>query len=270
MTFRILLPAEFQDIHRQAALEWVARGHRFSQREWRTALRAFDLLREAAVITPQGIMPFSALYFQHIEESYADGFIRSLLAAEDVTRAGIEGWAEVAGRIPTILHDAGLLPAQQPTARLLVAYCLYWWYAFAYGYMFEVEVLRDLEQSGVEFSAHSLADRAERLSRHDLEVLGFRGDIKRSLAFLQTVRGQRLPLSFYIVRLTLASQRRTLVVMMRQPMWDKIDGDTILTTLEGLTEALSAAAQIRVGNTEAIVADYELWKRLVRRRQARS
>jgi len=44
MTFRILLPAEFQDIHRQAALEWVARGHRFSQREWRTALRAFDLL----------------------------------------------------------------------------------------------------------------------------------------------------------------------------------------------------------------------------------
>ncbi|MFZ1598436.1 MAG: hypothetical protein WAW26_21530, partial [Anaerolineae bacterium] len=71
MTFRILLPAEFQDIHRQAALEWVARGHRFNQREWRTAIRAFDLLKEAAAITSQGIMPFSALYFQHIEEPYA-------------------------------------------------------------------------------------------------------------------------------------------------------------------------------------------------------
>jgi hypothetical protein len=50
-------------------------------------------------------------------------------------------------------------------------------------------------------------------------------------------------------------------------MWDTIDGDTILTTLEGLAKTLPAAARIRVGNIEAIVADYELWKRLVRRRQ---
>jgi len=269
MTFRILLPAEFQDIHRQIALEWVVRGHRFNQGEWRTALRAFDLLREAAVVTAEAVLPFSAVYFRYIEEPYADRFIRSLLNAEDVTQAGIAGWAEVAGRIPGVLREAGLLPPQQPAARLLVAYCLYWWYAFAYGYMFEIEVRRDLEQSGVGFSAHNLVNRAERLSRHDLEVLGFRGDIKRSLAFLQTVRGRRLPLSFYIVRLTLAGRQRTLVVMMRQPMWDTIDGDTVLTSLERLTEVLPAAARIRVGGVEAIVADYELWKRLVRRRQAR-
>ncbi len=268
MTFRILLPAEFRDIHRQVALEWVARGHRFNQREWRTALRAFDLLREAAVVTAKAVLPFSAVYFRYIEEPYADRLIRSLLSAEDVTQAGITGWAEVAGRIPDILREAGLLPPQQPAARLLVAYCLYWWYAFAYGYMFEIEVLRDLEQSGIEFSAHDLVNRDERLSRHDLEVLGFRGDIKSSLAFLQTVRGRRLPLSFYIVRLTLAGRQRTLVVMMRQPMWDAIDGDTILTTLEELADVLPSPARIRIGGAEAIVADYELWKRLVRRRQA--
>ena len=125
MTFRILLPAEFQDIHRQAAVEWVARGHQFRQREWRVAFRAFDLLKEAAVVTTQGVLPFSAVYFRHIEEPYADRLIRSLLAAEDVTRAGIAGWAEVASRIPDILHEAGLFPAQQPAARLLVAYCLF-------------------------------------------------------------------------------------------------------------------------------------------------
>jgi len=267
MTFRILLPAEFQDIHRQAVLEWVARGHRFNQSEWRTALRAFDLLKEAAVVTAAGVLPFSAVYFRYIEEPHADRLIRSLLSAEDVTQTGIAGWAEVAGRIPGVLHEVGLLTQQQPAARLLVAYCLYWWYAFAYGYMFEIEVLRDLEQSGVGFSAHNLVNREDRLSRHDLEVLGFQGDIKRSLAFLQTVRGRRLPLSFYIVRLTLAGRRRTLVVMMRQPMWDTIDGDTILTTLEGLAEVLPAAARIRISGAEAIVADYELWKRLVRRRQ---
>ncbi len=268
MTFRILLPAEFQDIHRQAALEWVVRGHRFGQREWRTAIRAFDLLKEAAIVTSQGVLPFSAIYFHHIEEPYADRFIRLLLAADDVTRAGVEGWAEIAGRIPGTLREAGLLPTQQPAARLIVAYCLYWWYAFAYGYMFEIEVLRDLEQSGIEFSAHSLVSREDRLSRYDLEVLGFRGDIKRSLAFLQTARGRRLPLAFYIMRLTQAGQERTLVVMMRQPMWDAIDGDTILTTLEQLAETLPAAARLYIGDVEAIVADYQLWKRLVHRRQA--
>ncbi len=269
MTFRILLPAEFQDVHRQIALEWVVRGHRFSQREWRVALRTFDLLREAAAFTTQGVLPFSAIYYRHVEEPYAERFIRSLLNAEDVTQAGVAGWAEVARRIPGILREAGLLPAEQPAARLLVAYCLYWWYAFAYGYMFEIEVRRDLEQSGVEFSAHSLVSREERLSRHDLEVLGFRGDIKRSLAFLQTARGRRLPLSFYIVRLTQAGNERTLVVMMRQPMWNTIDGNTILTTIEALVEVLPAAARIRIGDAEVIVTDYELWKRLVRRRQAK-
>ena len=57
--------------------------------------------------------------------------------------------------------------------------------------------------------------------------------------------------------------------MMRQPMWNAIDGDTILTTIEALVEVLPAAARIRIGDAEVIVTDYELWKRLVRRRQAK-
>ncbi len=71
------------------------------------------------------------------------------------------------------------------------------------------------------------------------------------------------------MRLTQAGNERTLVVMMRQPMWNTIDGDTILTTVEALAEVLPAAARIRIGDAEVIVTDYELWKRLVRRRQAK-
>jgi hypothetical protein len=267
MTFRILLPAEFQDIHRQAALAWVIRGHVLSHDEWQVVFRAFDLLKEAAVVTAPGVLPFPTIYFRYVEEPYADRFIRSLLEANDVERIGVAGWAEVAGQIPAVLAEAGLVPAQHPAARLIVAYCLYWWYAFAYGYMFEVLVLRDLAQSGVEFTAHDLTSRQERLSSYDLEVLGFRGDIKRSLVFLQTVRGRRLPLTFYIVRLTQAAKERTLVVMMRQVMWDEIDGDTVWTTLDGVATVLPAAARVRVADVEAIVADYALWKRLVRQRQ---
>lgn len=106
------------------------------------------------------------------------------------------------------------------------------------------------------------------MSPWDLEVLGFRGDIKRSLFFLQTLRGRRLPYTFYIVRLTQVRHSRTLVVMMRQAMWATIDGETILTTLSNLADVLPDAACVRISGVEVIVADYELWKRLVRQRQS--
>ena len=46
-------------------------------------------------------------------------------------------------------------------------------------------MLRDLERSGIEFVGHGLTVREERLSTWDLEMLGFCGDIKRSLFFLR-------------------------------------------------------------------------------------
>jgi hypothetical protein len=51
--------------------------------------------------------------------------------------------------------------------------------------------------------------------------------------------------------------------MMRQAMWDVIDGETILTTLSNLNNVLPATARVRVSGVEVIVADYALWKRLV-------
>jgi len=98
--------------------------------------------------------------------------------------------------------------------------------------------------------------------------LAFRGDIKRSLLFLQTSRGRRLPYTFYIVRLTRTKRERTLVVMMRQAMWNVIDGETILATLSDLADVLPDTARIRISGVEVVVADYALWKRLVRQRQS--
>jgi len=263
MTFRILLPAEFQDIHRRAALAWVRRGHEFSREEWQVAIRAFDLLKEAAVVTQQDILPFPAVYYRYVDKPHADAFIQTLLNADEIEPSGVQAWAEVAEGIPQQLRLVGLVPAHQPSTRLLIAYCLYWWYAFAYGYIFEVEVLRDLAESGVQFTAHELTSRQGRMSPWDVEVLGFRGDIKRSLFFLHTLRGRRLPYTFYIVSLTQAHRSRKLVVMMHQAMWDVIDGETILTTLSNLVNVLPDAARVRVSGVEVIVADYALWKRLV-------
>ena len=99
-------------------------------------------------------------------------------------------------------------------------------------------------------------------------MLGFRGDIKRSLFFLQTLRGRRLPYTFYIVRVTQARCSRTLIVMMRQAMWAAIDGETILATLSNLADVLPDTARVRISGVEVIVADYGLWKHLVRQRQS--
>jgi len=268
MFLRILLPAEFQDIHRRAALAWVRRGREFNRDEWRIAFRAFDLLKEAAAVTLRGILPFPAIYHRHVDEPYANGFIQTLLGADEIELAGIQAWAKVARNISPELHEAGLSPPHRPAARLLVAYCLYWWYAFAYGYIFEVEILRDLSQSGIQFTAHDLTKRRERMSPWDLEVLGFRGDIKRSLSFLQTPRGRRLPYAFYVVRLTRAGRSQALVVMMRQAMWDTIDGETVLATLGNLANVLPDTACLYISDVKIIVADYETWKRLVHQRQS--
>ena len=268
MVLRILLPAEFQDVHRQAVLAWVRRGHEFNHEEWQVAIRAFDLLKEASVVTRQGILPFPVVYHRHVDEPYADSFIQTLLDTPEIESVGVQTWAEVASKIFIELRQAGLVPPHQPATRLLVAYCLYWWYAFAYGYIFEVQVLRDLAQSGIQFTAHDLTSRQERVSPWDLEVLGFRGDVKRSLFFLQTVRGQHLPHAFYILRLTQKNRSRTLVVMMRQAMWDVIDGETILTTVNDLVSVLPDTARVRVADVEVVVADYTLWKRLVLQHQS--
>lgn len=268
MIFRVLLPAEFQDSHRRVALDWVGRGHEFSLDEWRIAIRAFDLLREAAIVTEQGLKPFPIIYHQIIETPHVDNFIQALLNANDVEQTGIANWAEIATSIPAQLNQAGLSPSHQPAARLLVVYCLYWWYAFAHGYIFEVEVLRDLAQSGVKFTTHDLTRREERLSAWDLEVLGFRGDIKRSLLFLQTKRARRLPHSFYIIRLKRTKRWQTIVVMMHQAMWRKIDGETIWTTLSEIGNILPGVAQVNVSGLEVVVAEYTFWKDLVIKHQS--
>ena len=268
MSLRILLPAEFQEIHRRAALAWVRRGHKFNRDEWRVAFRAFDLLKEAAVVTSRGVLPFPAIYHRYVDEPYANGFIHTLLDADEVEPTGIQAWAKVARSISPELREAGLVPPRRPAARLLIAYCLYWWYAFAYGYIFEVEILRDLSQSDIQLTAHDLTKRRERMSPWDLEVLDFRGDIKRSLSFLQTSRGRRLPYAFYIVRLTRADRSRALVVLMRQAMWDTIDGEIVLATLRNLPNVLPDTAHVYISNVKVIVADYETWKQLVRQRQS--
>jgi hypothetical protein len=171
---QVLLPAEFREQHRRIVLEFARRGHEFGRDEWRQAVVAFDLLKNAAVLTDRGLLPFPVIYRQHVEELHADDFIEALYLAEHIDAASVNRWATVARDIGPRLAQVGLLRLDIPSTRLIVAYCLYWWRSFTLGYALEIEIQRDLQASGIRFQAHDLRQREERLSPFDLVVLGYR------------------------------------------------------------------------------------------------
>jgi len=69
-------------------------------------------------------------------------------------------------------------------------------------------MFRDLEASAIEFDAHDIRVRAERLSPYDLVVLEQLGDIKHTTYFLHAARAPRLRCDFYITRLYDSRRRR--------------------------------------------------------------
>ena len=264
---QVLLPAEFREQHRRVVLEFAWRGHEFGRNEWRQAIVAFDLLKNGAILTDRGLLPFPVIYRQHVEGPYADDFIELLYTAARIDVAGVSRWATVAREIRPRLTEAGLFRPDLPSTRLIVAYCLYWWRSFTLGYALEVEIQRDLQASGIRFQAHDLRRREERLSPFDLVVLGYKGDIKTSTYFLQAARTRMLPHDFYITRIRGQQRTRTLVVFMQAEMWRTIDGETVLVLLEQVADMLSQATRIIHEGVELIVVDYETWKAKVYHRQ---
>lgn len=177
--------------------------------EWLMALRAFDLLGDSTITLGEQRETFAAIYTRLVEQRHADHFIKQLLVIEEgVQTNGERLKAVVARTIAQELTEASFYQRDVVGSRYLLAYCYYWWDAFARGYIFEVEITRDLERSGVEFITHDIRDPIERRSRSDLVVLGCEGDIKTSTYFLMTARTQVPRHDFYIVRMYNAPRRR--------------------------------------------------------------
>jgi len=210
---QVLLPAEFQETHRQIVLSYLSEGHTFSRQAWQHAVVAFDLLNNAGLFSSTGFLPFPIIYRQQVENRYANAFIEQLYQVERVEQTSIRLWTEVAGKVATDLAQAGLYSEALPMTRYLLAYCLYWWRSFTAGYALEIEIQQDLTKAGIEFVAHDLRRREERLSPYDLLIAGFKGDIKTSTYFLQAARSRSLAHDFYVTRIHGRKGFRTLVVL---------------------------------------------------------
>ncbi len=79
-------------------------------------------------------------------------------------------------------------------------------------------------------------------------------------------RTQGLLHDFYITRVYEPGEReRIVVVFLKEPAWEAIDGETTPVTLEALAGVLPGIFRLQQNDTTLIVLDYEEWKtRLLR------
>jgi hypothetical protein len=265
---RIELNPQLTKAERAAIVRYLTQHGQLSAQEWLVALRAFDLLGNSTAVVGERQETFSTIYAQLVEQKHADDFIEQLLALESVQVEGERLKASVARTIARELADVGLYHRGIPETRYLLAYCYYWWDAFARGYIFETQICQDLKRSGVKFLAHDIRDPIERRSRSDLIVLGREGDIKTSAYFLVTTRTQVLRHDFYIARLYDVRHRRyRIAVMMTEDAWQDVNGDALPATLEEAASLFPKPVRVRYAESSWIVVDYHVWKQRVKTRQ---
>ena len=264
----IHLNAQLTDDHQRLLIRYIER-RRLSQSEWVEVLLAFDLLRTSVVTYEGQTMTFGAFYERYVDAVFSERFLAELVEQDDVESAGKRLTAQFSRRIGQSLAALGLREPMTPPMRLLLVHCLYWWAAFAKGYVLEASIYRDLEEAGIAFYAHDLLDRADRFTPYDVVVSGQEGDIKSSTYFLRVARSFPLRSAFYVVRAYDTRMRQwRRVVMLKRAAWDEIDGETVFGTLERALAAPPMPVETTVSGERLVVVDYELWKQKIRARQA--
>jgi hypothetical protein len=69
------------------------------RQDWQVAFAAFDRLDMAYLETPDGRFNFRTLYLEVVDYQLADGYIRELLALDDVEKESPAVWSRYARQI---------------------------------------------------------------------------------------------------------------------------------------------------------------------------
>jgi hypothetical protein len=252
---------------RELIAQWLIDPRGLGRHEWPETLAAFDVLRGSQVVWHGRRMSFTAFYDECVGEPYAAPLLTELLALAAPETEG----PSVLARHERLVRAATrqrLMDVAETERRYLLAHCLYWWQAFAKGYLYEVTIRQDLQAAGIEFEAHDLLNRQERLRGYDLTVLGWRGDIRRSSYFLHVARAERMAHDFYITRLFSVRQGVVRdVVLLRSEFWVALDGETQPATIDQVVDTLPAPARVQIRGKSWIAVAYETWKLKVKARQ---
>lgn len=244
---------------------YLADAAHLSEAEWRHLRNVINHLAQSEVNFGGRRYTFRRFYDTFINGTYARPFLQQLQSLNDLHREGSALQASMARKIMTWLASNGLSPTQVLHADLLLVYCLYWWAAFAKGYLFEQVVIRDLLESKVTFDAHEVTYGQERYSQFDLQVAGMgKGDIKASLYFLDNF--PEPPADFYITQLYDNRQRRARRVVFLMPdRWRQIDGEPQASTITNAPQIFPLPVLLEIIGNHWIMVEYYVWKaRLLR------
>lgn len=264
----IWLPDTFTIHHQKTVLKHLEEGPwTLSRPQWRWALEGFGLLHDALVDTPSGWLRFTSLYESQIEVAFADRYLVDLLALSDVANESIPLWARYARAISAWWHRTGWPQRLGIDGQLLLAYLLFWWRSFATGYAFEVQIFHDLKTSKIDFTPHNIRSRVGRRSYHDLEVLGWYGDIKTSLYFLTIGRSPGMRHDFYISQFRQQKRVRIMVVLMQPAAWKQINGDAKPMTWAAITAQAPTVASVLHQGRKIVLIEYSEWKARVQQEQ---
>lgn len=252
--------------HDAALSDYLRGAGRLTREQWQRLREGIDLLAQGTLTVQGREYTFTRFYEAFIDRQFAEAFLQALVATSDVTQDAPRLQAVTARQIVKWVQQQDFYQKGQPESRYLLIFCLYWWSAFAVGYAFEVEIFRDLRAEEIEFSAHDITKRNERLSPFDLTVLGLRGDVKYSTWFLTVENARLTGLDFFITRLYDENGIGWLRVVLLTPPAQEVIGAA--TTPTAPTEAaLALPATVTANAMQLRLIGYEDWKTRVRFKQ---
>ena len=244
---------------------YLADPFHLSDQEWQHLRTAVDRLAQSAVVFGDRQYGFRRFYDLFINGTYARPFLRRLRHLRDLQQEGPVLQASVARGITAWFRLNGLEPSVVLGADCLWVYCLYWWAAFARGYLFERVIICDMQAAGIRFQAHESERGRERYTPYDLSVPGLgNGDIKGSLYFLDVLPDP--PADFYVTRLYDARRREVKQVVFLTPqVWRRLNGALQPTTIAEAPRYFPSPVVVEIAGEPWVVVEYEVWKgRLLR------
>lgn len=250
-----------------ALSEYLRAARGLLRGQWRQLRKAIDLLAQSVVTFQGRDYTFAQFYETFIDRQFAEAYLQALVTTANVTQDAPRLQAAIARQIVRWIRQQDFYQEGQLESRRLLTFCLYWWSSFALGYAFEEEIFRDLRAEGIEFIAHNITDRNERLSSFDLIVLGLRGDIKYGAWFLTREEARLEGLDFFITRLYDETGTGWLRVVLLTPAAREMIGGEVDPARR--TQAAPALPDdVTVAAKQLSPTRYDDWKARVRSKQA--
>lgn len=248
---------------------YLSDARHLSSDEWRTLRSGIDRLAQCMVDFSGRTYTFREFYATFVNGTYARPFLAQLGQLRDLEKEGAALQATVARKILTWLRANGIVAAAVQNAEFLIIYTLYWWAAFARGYLFEQIVFRDLGRSGIRYQAHEVETGPGRYTRYDLVIpeLG-NGDVKASLYFLDHLREPTA--DFYITQLYDSKQQRLrLTVFLYPEGWKRLNGTPLPATISTAPQLFPQPVLVVILSKPWVMVEYEYWKVRLLDRQLR-